>query len=139
MIDSETALDALIKGYSRSEDVALIVTAFWEIVAKHQVNVYLDRVPTDSNISDGVSRSKIVEARSLGWEITAPDPQSVVGRNSDLKKDLGMSQRRLEPAKARDPAPEAKRRRTKDPAPGKDELGPSRPVTTDRPYTPKGS
>ena len=91
LIDSEAALDALIKGYSRSEVVALIVTAFWEIVASHQVNVYLDRVPTDSNISDGMSRSRLEELESLSWRRVHPDLQSVVGCNAEIRKRLGFS------------------------------------------------
>jgi hypothetical protein len=94
LIDSEAALDALIKGYSNSEDVALIVTAFWEIVARHQINVYLDRVPTDFNISDGMSRARIQEIVALGWTRVYPDLQRVVGRNSEIRKDLGLSNKR---------------------------------------------
>merc|ERR1712138_117291 len=90
LIDSEAALDALIKGYSRVEDVALIVTAFWELVASHQVNVYLDRVPTDSNISDGMSRSRLEEIKELSWRSVYPDLQSVVGRNAEIRKNLGF-------------------------------------------------
>ena len=91
MIDSEAALDALIKGYSRVEDIALIVTAFWEIVASYQVNVYLDRVPTDSNISDGMSRSRLDELDTLAWTRVHPDLQSVVGCNAEIRKRLGFS------------------------------------------------
>ena len=90
LIDSEAALDALIKVYSRVEDVALIVTAFWELVASHQVNVYLDRVPTDSNISDGMSRSRLDELTELSWRQVYPDLQSVVGCNAEIRKNLGF-------------------------------------------------
>ena len=91
LIDSEAALDALIKCYSRVEDVALIVIAFWEIVASHQVNVFLDRVPTDSNISDGMSRSRLEELEELSWRRVHPDLQSVVGCNAEIRKKLGFS------------------------------------------------
>ena len=87
----KAALDALIKGCSRVEDVALIVTAFWEIVASHQVNVYLDRVPTDSNISDGMSRPRFEELEVLSWRRVHPDLQSVVGCNAEIRKKLGFS------------------------------------------------
>ena len=91
LIDSEAALDALIKGYSRVDDVALIVTAFWELVASHQVNVYLDRVPTDSNISDGMSRSHHEEFAKLSWDQVHPDLQAVVGCNAEFRKNLGFA------------------------------------------------
>ena len=94
LIDSEAALDALIKGYSRFEDVALIVTAFWELVAKYQVNVYLDRVPTDSNISDGMSRARSGEIQQLAWHQVYPDLLGVIGRNSDIRRDLGLGNKR---------------------------------------------
>ena len=39
-----------------------------------QIIVYIDRVPTDSNISDGVSRKSRSLARRLGWwELEIPE------------------------------------------------------------------
>jgi hypothetical protein len=70
-IDSECALDALIKGQSKFSDVIKLVKVFWELVADFHVDVYLDKVSTDANPSDGVSRGKIKEAISLGWKIEA--------------------------------------------------------------------
>ena len=66
------------------------MTAFWEIVAGYQVNVYLDRVPTDSNISDGMSRSRLDELDTLSWTRVYPDLQSVVGCNAEIRKKLGF-------------------------------------------------
>jgi hypothetical protein len=69
MIDSECVLDALIKGQSRQDDMQKLIRRFWDIVADHQINLYLDRVSTDSNPSDGMSREGEEEAEALGWEI----------------------------------------------------------------------
>jgi hypothetical protein len=71
LIDSECALDALIKGQSKFSDVIKLVKVFWELVADFHVDVYLDKVSTDANPSDGVSRGKIKDAISLGWKIEA--------------------------------------------------------------------
>ena len=100
LIDSEAALDALIKGYSRTEDVALIVTAFWELVARHQINLYMDKVPTDSNISDGMSRSRKSDFVNLSWRRVHPDLQNAVGCNSEIRKGLGLSRKRSGPGGA---------------------------------------
>ena len=62
MIDSEAALDALVKGHSRTDDVCELVSVLWQIVARHQVLIYLDKVATDSNIADGLPRFKLDES-----------------------------------------------------------------------------
>jgi hypothetical protein len=67
LIDSECALDALIKGQSKFQDVVKLVKFFWDLVAEFQVDVYLDKVSTDANPADGPSRGKKAEAESLGW------------------------------------------------------------------------
>ena len=67
MIDSECALDALIKGQSKFSDVVKLVNFFWDQVAEFQVDIYLDKVSTDANPADGPSRNKVEEARALGW------------------------------------------------------------------------
>ena len=53
--------------------------------------MYLDRVPTDSNISDGMSRSRLDELDTLAWTRVHPDLQSVVGCNAEIRKRLGFS------------------------------------------------
>ena len=69
MIDSECVLDALIKGQSRQDDMPKLIRRFGDIVADRQIILYLDRVSTDSNPSDGMSREGEEEAEALGWEI----------------------------------------------------------------------
>ena len=69
LIDSESALDALIKGQSKFNDVILLLKVFWDLVAEHQIDIFLDRVSTDANPSDGLSRGALDEARKLGWKI----------------------------------------------------------------------
>ena len=69
LIDSECALDALIKGQSKFSDVVKLVKVFWEAVAEYHLDVYLDRVSTDANPSDGLSRDKVKEAKARKWII----------------------------------------------------------------------
>ena len=51
----------------------------------------LDRVLTDSNISDGMSRSRIEEVDELSRCRVHPDLQSVVGCNAEIRKKLGFT------------------------------------------------
>ena len=69
MIDSNCALDGIIKGSSKTRDVIQLLKIFWETIAKNNIIWYGDRVPTDANISDGVSRRDLSQAKELGWEI----------------------------------------------------------------------
>ena len=77
MIDSECALDALIKGFSKFEDVINLISVFREAVAHFQICVYLDRVSTDSNISDDVSRGEFEGAVRMGWHFDEPDVEAI--------------------------------------------------------------
>ena len=70
MIDNDAALGALVKGYSNTTDVCDLVSATWEEVAKNSVNIYLDRVSSDSNVSDGVSRDSWKEQIECDWDNT---------------------------------------------------------------------
>ena len=38
---------------------------FWDLVADYHLDIYLDRVSTDANPSDGLSRGRVREAE--GW------------------------------------------------------------------------
>ena len=82
LIDSECALDALIKGYSKAEDCCHLASTFWNLAAEHQVIAYLDRVSTDSNISDGLSRRDTETYREAGWEVQEVDLEGILGRGT---------------------------------------------------------
>ena len=66
-VDSEPVQGALVKGYSAKEDLCELVGVFWKLALDLQVNLYIDRVPTDSNPSDPPSRNCMEIGRSLGW------------------------------------------------------------------------
>ena len=82
LVDSECALDALIKGYSKSEDCCELVSTFWNMTAEYQVVAYLDRVSTDANVSDGLSRRDNEPYREAGWEVHDIDLEGMFGRDT---------------------------------------------------------
>ena len=57
-----------------------LVKVFWEVVAEFRLDVYLDRVSTDANPSDGMSRDKHKEAEARGWKVVEtkfPDTMNI--------------------------------------------------------------
>ena len=56
LIDAEAVEGAIVKGYSAREDICLLVGRLCETLAALDVCAYFDRVSTDANLSDGVSR-----------------------------------------------------------------------------------
>ena len=77
------------------------MTAVWDLIAKFQWNVFLDRVPTDSNISDGMSRLDRDQARELDWELVEDvDLDRLTGLESELRKGLAIDGRLQLPARA---------------------------------------
>ena len=67
LVDSEAVEGALVKGYSARSDVSLLVGQFWQLAQSLNASVYIDRVPTDANCSDGPSRNKVHIGSRLGW------------------------------------------------------------------------
>ena len=66
-VDSEAAQGALIKGGSSKADISELGLIFWRLVQEYEILIYIDRVPTDGNISDGCSRGSRELANMLGW------------------------------------------------------------------------
>ena len=69
MIDSDSVLGAMVKGYSDREDICSTAGIFWQQMREMGVDVYLDRIPTDGNLSDGPSRGFWATAMKAGWRI----------------------------------------------------------------------
>ena len=91
-----TAQGALVKGYSAIDDFGDLLGCFWKTAMEHELAVYVDRFPTDSNVSDGPSRSRFQEPEQRGamWLTTAPSPcltsravflEEVVGRSDTTR------------------------------------------------------
>ena len=62
-IDNEAARCALTKGYGRDDAVNSMISMFWATVTRFRIDVWFERVPTDLNPSDEISRDK--------WEVVA--------------------------------------------------------------------
>ena len=78
LIDSDPVLGAAVKGYSRKEDVCSCIAVFWEIIREEASRVYLDRIPTDGNLSDGPSRADWNLVGQCGWAtVPARIPKSL--------------------------------------------------------------
>ena len=67
LVDSESALGAAIKGYSRKDDVSDLLSVLWEEVSRYRIILYLDRISTDANISDGPSRNDWSLQEECDW------------------------------------------------------------------------
>ena len=67
LVDAEAVEGALVKGYSARSDLCELVGVFWDLVLDLKALVYIDRVPTDANCSDGSSRDKLWIGQALGW------------------------------------------------------------------------
>ena len=66
-VDSVAVGGALVKGYSSVEDFCELVGQFWQLALDLDILIYIDRVSTDANVSDGVSRLDETHARACGW------------------------------------------------------------------------
>ena len=90
LIDSEVVEAALIKGYSSREDVCELVGVFWELALQLNVQICIDRVPTDANPSDGPSRGRFQTGEDLGWVGTQLElPRMVMDRSMSSGKGPG--------------------------------------------------
>ncbi|CAE8610890.1 unnamed protein product, partial [Polarella glacialis] len=68
MVDSEPVEGTLVKGYSSRSDMCWLTTSvFWQQALDLRSLYYIDRVPTDANISDGPSRNRFREAEQAQW------------------------------------------------------------------------
>ena len=68
-IDADAVLSAFVKGYSDREDILLLVEVLWDTACELDVTLYLERIPTDSNCSDGLSRGQLRKLVACGWEV----------------------------------------------------------------------
>ena len=78
MIDSESSLGAMIKGYSSKEDITELVSSVWGIVADNSIQLFLDRVSSDANIADEPSRNIWKNHKKCGWALTRAEIPSEI-------------------------------------------------------------
>ena len=65
-IDSQPALNAIVKGSSRQEDLNALVGALWYEGARRMYAYWATYVRSAANIADGPSRGRIHEMTQLG-------------------------------------------------------------------------
>ena len=88
LVDSEDIESALVKGYSNRTDRGDLITIFWDIALRHDLNVYVARVPTDSNPADGPSRRETRELEVRGAERLRVDPSPYIMDHRLWEKEL---------------------------------------------------
>ena len=67
-MDSKAAEGILLKGYSKSPQLAVIASLFWKTVRQGRASAWIDRVPTHLNVADAISRGCFSSALALQAE-----------------------------------------------------------------------
>ena len=67
-VDSKAAEGILLKGYSKSPQLAVIASLFWKTVRQGRASAWIDRVPTHLNVADAISRGCFSSALALQAE-----------------------------------------------------------------------
>ena len=65
--DNEAAKHALIRGYGRDPAVNAAIGTYWCFLTATATEAWLDRVSSEANLSDEISRDKHELAQSRGW------------------------------------------------------------------------
>ena len=78
LIDSEAVEAGLIEGHSQEEDMSDLIAVFWDIVLSFDLHLYICKVPTDANPSDGASRGDFDELEGRGAKWVNSNPSDVV-------------------------------------------------------------
>ena len=65
-VDNDAARAAVVKGTTNNFPSARIVAKIWEIAVVRGIQLWVERVPSWSNVADGPSRNEWQEARELG-------------------------------------------------------------------------
>ena len=72
-IDNVAGQFALMKGYGKDPSVNGILASFWGLASDRQWAPDFHRVPSESNVSDAISRGDDSRARAEGWtRVTTP-------------------------------------------------------------------
>jgi len=71
-VDNDSAASCLVRGFSPKQDTCSLVGQFWLAASESEVEVYIDRVESKSNIADGPSRLAFELLHSLSSKFTPP-------------------------------------------------------------------
>ena len=64
-IDNNAAASCLVKGYNPKTDSTPLIGDYWTTAAHHGIDIYIDRVESKSNLSDGPSRFILTDMESF--------------------------------------------------------------------------
>ena len=95
-IDNDSAASNLVKGYSPKIDSSAIVGEFWLLASRLRLQVYIDRVESKSNLSDGPSRFEFNILQQLGGWWTPPTLTGLTHPTTDPKRWFGAPPQRGE-------------------------------------------
>ena len=91
-VDNDSAASNLVKGYSPQVDSAAIVGEFWLRASALRANIYVERVESKSNLSDGPSRLEFDLLVSMGGTWTKPSLEGLT-RPTDPSQWFGAPHR----------------------------------------------
>ena len=72
-VDNDSAASNLVRGYSPKTDSSALVGQFWLLASQTKTEVYIDRVESKSNLSDGPSRLDFELVSHLGATKVPPN------------------------------------------------------------------
>ena len=72
-IDNQPGQTALLKGYGRDPTINNVLAVYWSVVSQLQLDIHLEWVKSDLNISDAVSRHDVRQAHELRWRLRELD------------------------------------------------------------------
>ena len=91
-VDNEGARCSIISGYSANSWGARIVAQIWVEVARHDIALWVDRVPTKENPADAPSRDNWELQRRLAWartpQVEVDDAIVILEEVLDLNPEL---------------------------------------------------
>lgn len=69
LVDNDSAASCLVRDFSPKQDTCSLVGQFWLAASKSEIEVYIDRVESKSNIADGPSRLSFELLHSLSSSV----------------------------------------------------------------------
>lgn len=71
-VDSTAAQGVLIKGYSKSQTLCAVTSAYWTLAGKCRACIWIGRVPSKLNVADGPTRNDLSVVQAHNWEKHPP-------------------------------------------------------------------
>ncbi len=85
-VDNDAAKHALIKGYGTDEQINCLLGMYWAFQAEHRKSPWLERVTSEANLSDEISRDDFSLHRERDWlhiEVDLAETYEILTRAAD--------------------------------------------------------